>query len=112
LGRILVGGHGRSLYLFEKDTGTASACYHRCAVRWPPLIVSGAPRAGAGVAASKLGTTRRSDGKTQVTYNGHPLYYYDRDKTPRQTKGEGLKLFGGGWDVLAPSGKKIEKPGG
>jgi predicted lipoprotein with Yx(FWY)xxD motif len=111
LGRILVDAQGRSLYLFEKDTGTASTCYGACAGIWPPLTVSGTPNAGAGVAAGKLGTTKRTDGKTEVTYNGHPLYYYVADTAPGQTQGQGLNQFGAGWDVLAPIGNKIEGGG-
>ena len=111
LGQILVDSQGRSLYLFEKDTGTASTCYGACTGIWPPLTVSGTPNAGAGVAADKLGTSTRTDGKTEVTYNGHPLYYYAADTAPGQTQGQGLNQFGAGWDVLAPNGNKIEGAG-
>lgn len=108
LGHILVDSHGRSLYLFEKDTGTTSTCSGACASLWPPLTVSGAPSAGAGIVASKLGTTRRAGGQTEVTYNGHPLYLYAADTAPGQTTGQGINSFGGGWDVVAPSGNKVE----
>jgi len=108
LGKILVDSQGRSLYLFEKDTSTASSCSGACVGVWPPLTVSGAPRGGAGVLASKLGVTKRGDGQTEVTYNGHPLYRYVADTAPGQTKGEGLNQFGAGWDVVSPSGDKIE----
>lgn len=111
LGRILVDSQGRSLYLFEKDKGTASTCYGACASFWPPLTVSGSPKAGAGVVAAKLGTTKRKDGMAEVTYNGHPLYYFAPDKAPGQIGGQGLEQFGGGWDVVAPSGSKIEGDG-
>jgi predicted lipoprotein with Yx(FWY)xxD motif len=74
LGKILVDSRGRTLYLFKKDTGGKSRCSGSCAVNWPPLLATGRPRAGNDVKASKLATTRRSNGKTQVVYNGHPLY--------------------------------------
>jgi predicted lipoprotein with Yx(FWY)xxD motif len=109
LGKIVVDAQGRTLYLFEKDKNHRSACSGQCAKFWPPLITSGKPRASAGVKASLLGTTKRSDGRMQVTYAGHPLYRYLEDKAPGQTKGEGSKFFGASWYVLAPSGKKIDK---
>jgi predicted lipoprotein with Yx(FWY)xxD motif len=109
LGRILVNGQGRTLYLFEKDSGGRSACYAQCAAFWPPLLTSGKPIAGAGVKASLLGTTRRSNGTRQVTYAGHPLYRFAEDTKPGQTKGEASKAFGAEWYVLSPSGKKIDK---
>ena len=111
LGRILVDGGGRTLYLFEKDTGTASTCDGSCASSWPPLTTTGAPEAGGGALAGKLGTTKRTDGKTEVTYNGHPLYYYAGDTTPGATSGQGLDQFGAEWDVLSPAGEKIEASG-
>src|SRR3954468_13132944 len=74
LGKILVDSQGRSLYLFQKDMGTTSQCAGACAAAWPPPRVSGRPVVGTAVSASKIGTTGRSDGKPQVTYNGHPLY--------------------------------------
>jgi predicted lipoprotein with Yx(FWY)xxD motif len=109
LGRILVNGQGRTLYLFEKDSGGRSACYAQCATFWPPLLTSGKPIAGAGVKVSLLGTTRRSNGTRQVTYAGHPLYRFAEDTKSGQTKGEALKAFGAEWYVLSPSGKKIDK---
>src|ERR671935_1561407 len=108
LGRILVDSRGRSLYLFEKDAGTASTCYGACASLWPPLTVSGSPKAGAGIVASKLGTTKRKDGKAEVTYNGHPLYYYAGDQKPGDISGQGLNQFGAPWDVLNTAGKGID----
>jgi predicted lipoprotein with Yx(FWY)xxD motif len=108
LGRILVDAQGRSLYLFEQDKGTASTCYGACASLWPPLTVSGSPKAGAGIAASKLGTTKRKDGQAEVTYNGHPLYYYAGDRKPGDLTGEGLNQFGAPWDVLSTAGKGID----
>ena len=76
LGKILVDSKGRTVYLFQKDTGSMSTCSGACATNWPPVTTTGKPRAGTGVTASMLGTTTRSDGTKQVTYNGHPLYLY------------------------------------
>ena len=107
LGRILVDSRGRTLYLFKKDTGRKSKCFGACATFWPPLRASGKPTAGSGVRASKLGTTRRSDGKPQVTYNGHPLYRFAQDTKAGETNGEGLTAFGARWFVVSPAGKQI-----
>jgi predicted lipoprotein with Yx(FWY)xxD motif len=107
LGKILVDSRGRTLYLFKKDTGGKSSCSGSCAVNWPPLLVTGKPRAGSGIAASKLGTTRRSDGKTQVVYNHHPLYRFVADTKPGDTNGEGLTAFGARWFVVSPAGSQI-----
>ena len=111
LGRIIVDGRGRTLYLFEKDKQGRSACYGSCAKFWPPLLTRGKPAAGRGAKASLLGKTRRSDGSEQVTYAGHPLYRFLEDTKPGQTKGEGSQAFGAGWDALSPRGKKIERGG-
>jgi predicted lipoprotein with Yx(FWY)xxD motif len=111
LGAILVDGNGRTLYLFEKDKGTTSSCYGACAGGWPPDTTNGASRAGAGVSASLLGTTTRTDGKTEVTYHGHPLYYFAGDLKPGDTNGEGLNAFGAEWYVLSAAGNKVEKEG-
>ena len=108
LGKVLVDARGRTLYLFEADKGTMSACSGACASAWPPLITKGKPAADAGVSAAKLGTTERGDGTTQVTYDGHPLYTYAGDAAPGQTRGQGLDQFGAEWYVLAPSGAKID----
>jgi predicted lipoprotein with Yx(FWY)xxD motif len=108
LGRILVDGGGRTLYLFEKDTSTASTCVGACASFWPPLTTAGTPSASEGALAGKLGTTERSDGKTEVTYDGHPLYYYVGDTKAGDTTGQGLDLFGAEWNVLTPAGRKVE----
>lgn len=109
LGRILVDGQGRTLYLFEKDHGGRSACYAQCAKFWPPVLTSGKPSASSGAKPSLLGTTRRTNGSKQVTYAGHPLYRFLEDTKPGQTKGEASKAFGAEWYVLSPSGKKIDK---
>ena len=112
LGKILVNGNSQTLYLFEKDKHGKSACSGQCAKFWPPLLTKGKPKAGAGVKASLLGTTKRSDGTTQVTYNKHPLYRFLNDKNKvGSTKGEGIDAFGAEWYVVGANGKKIEKPG-
>jgi predicted lipoprotein with Yx(FWY)xxD motif len=108
LGRILVDGKGRTLYLFEKDPRRHSACSGTCATYWPPLLTHGEPTAGHGVRASLLGAIRRADGTTQVTYAGHPLYRYLEDTKPGQTRGQDSHIFGAGWYVLSPAGKKID----
>jgi predicted lipoprotein with Yx(FWY)xxD motif len=107
LGRILVDSKGITLYDFVKDKGTTSVCYGACAALWPPLITKGKPVAGLGVRASLLGTTKRKDGKLEVTYNGHPLYYFVTDTKPGQTTGQAVNQFGGPWWVLSPAGKEI-----
>ena len=112
LGTFLVGPDGKSLYLFEADTSSQSTCSGACAQGWPPLTTTGPPVGGSGVMPSLLSTSPRSDGTMQVTYNGHPLYYYAGDTKAGQTNGEGLQAFGAGWDVLSTAGNKIEGSGG
>ena len=107
LGRIIVDGKGITLYDFPPDKGTASVCYGACAALWPPLLTAGRPVAGAGVKASLLGTTKRSDGKLEVTYGGHPLYSFVADRKPGQTSGQGVNQFGGPWWVISAAGKEI-----
>ena len=107
LGRILVDGRGMTLYLFEKDTGMKSTCNGSCATFWPPVTTSGAAKAGSGVSAGKLGTTTRADGAAEVTYNGHPLYYYAGDKKSGDTTGQGINAFGAPWYVVSPAGKEV-----
>jgi predicted lipoprotein with Yx(FWY)xxD motif len=109
VGRILVDSKGISLYDFPPDKGTTSVCYGACAALWPPVLTHGKPVAGPGVRASLLGTTKRKDGKLEVTYNGHPLYYWVGDHKPGQTTGQGLNQFGGPWWVLSPAGKEIHR---
>jgi predicted lipoprotein with Yx(FWY)xxD motif len=112
LGKILVNGKGVTLYLFMKDKKGKSACTGACANAWPPLLTKGRAHAGGGAASKMLGTTRRADGTTQVTYNGHPLYTFIGDNNkPGSTAGEGSKAFGAEWYVLGTNGKKIEKAG-
>ena len=107
LGRILVDSRGRTLYLFGKDKRGESACSGQCAANWPPLVTSGKPRVTNGARASLLGTTKRADGRMQVTYNHHPLYTFVKDTKKGQTNGEGIQAFGGTWYVVSPAGSKI-----
>src|SRR4051812_42535254 len=107
LGNILVNSQAPTLYLFQKDTGTKSTCSGGCATAWPPLRASGKPTAGGGAKASLLGTTPRSDGKPQVTYDGHPLYGYQGDSKAGDTNGQAVNGFGAPWYVLSPSGNEI-----
>jgi predicted lipoprotein with Yx(FWY)xxD motif len=108
LGQVLVDGSGRTLYLFAADSGTQSTCNSSACVQyWPPVLTSGAPQAGAGVDASLLGTTTRQDGTTEVTYSGHPLYYFITDKKAGDVTGQGINGFGGPWYVVSPSGMQI-----
>ena len=102
VGKVLVGANGRTLYLFTADKGAKSVCYGQCATYWPPLI-AGKPTAGAGLNASKLGTTKRKDGKLQVTYAGHPLYYWSGD-TAHSISCQHVQLHGGFWYVVNPNG--------
>jgi predicted lipoprotein with Yx(FWY)xxD motif len=111
VGKILVGKNGQTLYMFLKDKGGKSACSGACVGAWPPLVTQGTPQAGAGVTASKLSTTKRSNGVEQVVYAGHPLYYYAPDTKAGQTTGQGLNQFGAEWYVVGPSGSKVEKSG-
>jgi len=107
LGQILVDGAGKTIYLFVADTGSSSTCYTTCAQIWPPVLTSGPPQAGTGANASLLGTTTRTDGKTEVTYAGHPLYYFVQDKATGDTTGQGVNGFGGLWWVVSPSGAAV-----
>jgi predicted lipoprotein with Yx(FWY)xxD motif len=106
LGNILVDSKGITLYDFVLDKGTTSACYGACAALWPPLLTHGKPVAGPGVRASLLGTTKRKDGKLEVTYGGHPLYYFVSDRKPGQTTGQGINQFGAPWWALSAAGKE------
>jgi predicted lipoprotein with Yx(FWY)xxD motif len=99
-----------AVYLFQADTGHASSCTGACASVWPP--VTGKPQAAGAADAADLGTITRPDGSTQVTYKGHPLYFYIddvKDGDAGDTYGEAIKSFGAEWSVLAPSGNKIDK---
>ena len=110
LGTILTDGTGRTLYVFAKDTGTKSTCSGACASAWPPATTSGTPTGGSGVTSSKLGETKRGDGMTQITFAGHPLYYFSGDNAPGQTNGNGVTAFGAQWFALSPAGAKAHAP--
>jgi predicted lipoprotein with Yx(FWY)xxD motif len=104
LGMVLVDSNGMTLYDFHKDKGTASSCYGACAKVWPPALTEGEPQVGNGASASKLGTSERKDGTTQVTYAGHPLYTYVADQKPGEANGNDIDDFGAEWYALQGSG--------
>lgn len=106
-GTYLTDGSGRALYLWQGDHGVSSSCSGACASAWPPLLASGTPSAAGGASQAQLGTITRSDGKTQVTYAGHPLYRYAGDGGAGQTNGEGSTGFGAAWWLVAPSGSAL-----
>jgi predicted lipoprotein with Yx(FWY)xxD motif len=108
LGRILVDSRGHTLYLFEGDKNGKSACTGQCATFWPPLIAAGKPHAGAGIKTSLLGEIKRADGRMQVTYNHHPLYFFAKDTKKGQTTGEGVDAFGAEWYAVSPAGTTVE----
>jgi predicted lipoprotein with Yx(FWY)xxD motif len=109
LGTILVAGpQKRTVYLFEADKGSSSTCNGDCAQDWPPVTTKGAATAAGSAVSADLGTTMRSDGTEQVTYKGHPLYYFEGDRTPGQTHGQGSQEFGAGWYVMTSNGNKVD----
>jgi predicted lipoprotein with Yx(FWY)xxD motif len=108
VGSYLADAKGRALYLFEADKGSSSTCYSACASLWPPITSSTAVTAGSGVQHSLLGSTTRKDGTREITYHGHPLYYYAADTKPGLTTGQGLNQFGAKWYLVAPNGNKID----
>src|SRR5256885_2223137 len=110
LGKTLVASNGKTLYLFARDKTTKSTCNGSCATFWPPLHTTGPAKAGPGVTARLLGTTHRADGTVQVTYHGHPLYFFAKDTKAGQTNGEGVAAFGAKWFALSPAGVKIPPP--
>jgi predicted lipoprotein with Yx(FWY)xxD motif len=112
LGKILTDSNGRTVYLFMKDTGPKSTCSGACATDWPPVTTTGKPTAGKGLTASMAGTTTRSDGTKQVTYNGHPLYLYVGDQSAGDTNGQNVNAFGAEWYVLSPAGAAVTKSSG
>ena len=109
LGTFLVDAKGRALYLWDADHGSKSACSGDCATDWPPLTTTGTPKAGGMAKSSLLGTTTRADGSREVTYAGHPLYYFAGDSGSGQTNGQGSDSFGSPWWVVSPAGKAIQK---
>jgi predicted lipoprotein with Yx(FWY)xxD motif len=107
LGRVLVDARGRTLYLYTPDKKNSSTCYGQCAAFWPPLVASAKARAAHGVKAALLGTTKRKDGKLQVTYAGHPLYFFAQDLAPGDVNGQGLQNI---WYALSAAGAKVTTP--
>lgn len=105
-GPVVADGRGEAFYLFASEKSSRSRCYAACANRWPPVLANGKPRTGPGGHSRLLGTTRRSDGKVQVTYAGHPMYYYAGD-APGRILCQGVTEFGGLWLVVRPSGKPV-----
>jgi predicted lipoprotein with Yx(FWY)xxD motif len=109
IGTVIVDGKvSHTLYLFEKDKGTKSSCNGACAANWPPYLTTAKPKAGAGVKQSLLGTIKRSNGKLQVTYNKHPLYWFKFDKAAGSTKGQDIEAFGGSWYAVSAKGTAIK----
>jgi predicted lipoprotein with Yx(FWY)xxD motif len=110
LGTVLaVGGKHMTVYMFEGDKGSASsACTGACTRVWPPVTTSAAVSASGAAVASDLGTITRPDGTMQVTYKGHPLYYFAKDGDAGDAYGQGVVGFGASWYVLSPSGKKVD----
>lgn len=106
-GRILADGRGRALYLFTADKGKGSSCSGDCATAWPPYIVKSKPTAVSGAKPGKAGTTRRADGKLQATYAGHPVYYYQGDRSPGEVNCQAAVEFGGYWYVLRSNGRAV-----
>ena len=106
LGTVIVNSEGLTLYDFHKDKGGKSSCYGACAGAWPPLLTEGDPKAEAGAMSSQLGTTKRKDGTTQVTYAGWPLYTYVGDKGPGEANGNDFSQFGAEWYALMPNGEE------
>jgi predicted lipoprotein with Yx(FWY)xxD motif len=103
LGKVLVNGDGLTLYIFTADSGGSSSCYDSCATNWPPLLGTAVP--GAGLDAGMLGTTERTDGTSQVTFNGMPVYLFAGDSAAGDVNGQGV---GGKWFVVGADGKPIE----
>ena len=108
LGKVLADARGHTLYLFKADTSGKSSCYGACAAVWPPFLAGSTPLAGPGVKLSLLHTSKRKDGKLQVTYAGHPLYFFAQDAKAGQAKGEGITHFGGSWWAVGATGTAIK----
>lgn len=105
-GRILADGADRTIYLFTRDGSTTSMCYGACASAWPPVLTKGTPRQAGGL-PHPLGTTRRRDGRLQVTYSGHPLYYYVGDVQPGEILCQNVEEYGGTWLVVSRGGRAV-----
>lgn len=111
LGTVLVDSEGLTVYEFAKDKGSTSSCYGACARNWPPVLTEAKP-SGEGELASQLGTTRRNDGTTQVTFAGRPLYTYAGDSAAGEANGNGLTFFGGKWSAMDESDEAVSGTGG
>jgi len=107
VGKVLVDSSGFTLYMFSKDSNHKSNCTGACAAAWPPLLTSGKATAGSGASSSLVGTVKDSDGKTQVTYNGWPLYTFSGDTKAGEAKGQGLVAFGGKWAAVTSAGTPV-----
>lgn len=105
-GPILFDGRGQAIYIWELEKSTKAECYDDCAKAWPPVLTSGSPIASSGINNDLLGTTKRTDGTTQVTYNGHPLYYYANEKVG-EVKCHNVRTHGGLWWVIQPNGARV-----
>jgi predicted lipoprotein with Yx(FWY)xxD motif len=108
LGTFLTDGTGKTLYMFASDTSMKSTCSDQCAVFWPPVTDSSTPTVTGAASMSDVGAIMRADGSTQVTYNGHPLYYFKDDAAAGDTTGQGNNTFGAKWWVLSAKGTPIE----
>jgi predicted lipoprotein with Yx(FWY)xxD motif len=106
-GRHLTNARGRALYVFTSDSGKTSNCYGECAEAWPPYIVKAKPKAVDGARQGLVGVTRRTDGRLQATYAGHPVYFYVGDKAPGEVLCQAVEEFGGLWYILRASGKVV-----
>jgi predicted lipoprotein with Yx(FWY)xxD motif len=106
VGGVLADARGHTLYSYADDKGPTSACYGACTRLWPPLLTTGKALAGLGTKAGLVGTTKRKDGKVQVTYAGHPLYFFAAETKPGELKGQGVE---GSWWALAASGAKVKR---
>jgi predicted lipoprotein with Yx(FWY)xxD motif len=112
LGNVLVAANGHTLYMFTHDKSGKSSCSGQCAKFWPPLTVAAKPTAGTGAKASLLGWTKRADGRMQVTYAHHPVYFFVQDAKSGQVNGEGIVHFGGSWWAVSASGAAVHKSSG
>jgi predicted lipoprotein with Yx(FWY)xxD motif len=106
-GTVLANSSGRAVYLWVKDTGDMSNCNGACAGAWPPVTTTGTATASGGATASEIGTITRSDGTKQVTYDGHPLYYFSGDSGPGTASGQGSDAFGAKWWLVTPTGSDV-----
>jgi predicted lipoprotein with Yx(FWY)xxD motif len=106
-GTVLTNGSGKAVYLWVKDTGDMSNCNGACAGAWPPVTTTATATAAGSANASDIGTITRSDGTKQVTYDGHPLYYFSGDSGPGTATGQGSDSFGAKWWLVAPAGSDV-----